>query len=140
MGIFSRKTEARGVDLARDIAPLCPDLYVSALRAGGKPVTDGNLDAAASFVAKNLALNAHGWFQATGDTAARDRFNREFNPEANDARGIQHVADEMIDFLWNWTSRCHPGLRDFVEQIKGTLVGRLADFGNALPADIWSSD
>lgn len=140
MGIFGRKARSPGVDAVRDIAPLYPDLYASALRASGKPATDGNLDSVASFVAMNLAINGQGWFQATGDMAARDLFNAKFNPEKNDARGIKHVADDMIDFLWGWNSRCHPGLRDFSVQIKGTLVGRLADFGDALPADIWSSD
>lgn len=99
---------------ARDIVAFYPALYTSALRAAGKPATEHNVEAVARLTAVNLALNAHGWFDALGDTGARSRFDAQFN--ANNQTPVWQVPDDMVDFLWAWTSRCHPGLRDFADQ------------------------
>jgi hypothetical protein len=85
----------------------------------------------------NLALNAHTWFDALGDSGARSRFDAQFNTTTNRTRTV-HVADDMVDFLWAWTSRCHPGLRDFADQMAKTIVSSASRFGDPLPADLWS--
>jgi hypothetical protein len=141
MGLFSKRAlsgKATSETAARDIAAFDPTLYTSALSAAGRSATEHNVEAVARLTAVNLALNAHGWFDALGDAGARSRFDAQFN--ANNKTPARHVPDDMVDFLWAWTSRCHPALRDFADQMVKTIVSSASRFGDPLPADLWSQE
>jgi hypothetical protein len=141
MGLFNKRAPSvkkPSETAVRDIAAFYPALYTSALRAAGKPATEHNIEAVAQLTAVNLALNAHGWFDALGDTSARSRFDAQFN--VNNQTSASQVPDAMVDFLWAWTGRCHPALRDFADQMVKTIVSSASRFGDPLPADLWSQD
>jgi len=142
MGLFSKRApsaKSTSGTAARDIPAFYPALYTTTLRTAGKSATEHNVEAVARLTAVNLALNAHNWFDALGDSGARSRFDAQFNPTANQARTV-HVPDDMVEFLWAWTSRCHPGLRDFADQMKKTIVSSASRFGDPLPADLWEQE
>lgn len=141
MSIFGKKASAssRGASIVsetRKISTLYPEFYISGLKAAGKPVTEHNVRAVAQLTSFNLALNAYRWFDALGDVSARRKFDTQFNEGNNQLRNV-HVPDDMIDFLWSWTSRIHPGLHNFVDSMAGTIVSSVAGHGDHLPADLW---
>jgi hypothetical protein len=119
---------------------LYPGFYTDALQYAGRSASEHNIKAVAQLTSKNLALNAQQWFRMLNDGGARSRFDTEFNPATNAEREPRaRLADDMIDFVWAWTPKCHAGLRDFVRQMPQTIAGSVAEHGDVLPEDLWTS-
>jgi hypothetical protein len=140
MPLFRRATVEPPKSAERDIPPLYTDFYRIALRAAGKPDSERNVLALAEFTAANLALNAHTWFQALGDPASQQRFTTRFDASKYRADQVVRVPDEMIDFLWAWSHRAHPGLRQFVDSMRDTIASKLTAYGDHLPLNLWQDE
>ena len=123
----------------RAVPQLHPTVYHEALRRAGKPVTEGAI-ALAEFAAWNLALNAHAWFQALGDTAAERRFDDRFNASNYKADRLGNVPDDMINFLWSWNPRVHAGLQEFAGMMSETIDRKLRKYGDVLPMEMWKDE
>lgn len=124
MGLFSWRAPQRQPQAGESpIPPLYPDLYRGAVAAAGPVLTAEQIDSAAQTMAANIALNARRWFAEFDDPAAASRFEAAFNEASNSARSpAARIPDEMIDFLWSWTPRCHESLRRLVKQMRGTML------------------
>lgn len=118
---------------------LYPDFYRTALREAGKPVSQENVVALAEFTAWNLALNAHQWFRVIGDQQAQAQFQTRFDSSNYDTYEIVRLAsvpDDMIDYLWAWNRRAHPGLHQFVDSLRNTIASKLSEYGDELPMNM----
>lgn len=143
MGIFSRSKQPPpqppSAPQPREIPQLNPAFYQAALVSAGKPVTPGNVAAIGGLTATNLALNANRWLDVVGTPAACADWNARFGPTGNDPARIVQRADEMIDFLWDFSPRLHPGLREFVDSMRETAASASQAFGDELPLDMWGA-
>ncbi|MYS18866.1 hypothetical protein GA0115240_101424 [Streptomyces sp. DvalAA-14] len=128
-----------GSNTPRDIAELLPDYYRGILFATGKPDTPDNIVALIELVGQMLTLNAMIWFGTVDDKAAEERFLEHFRGGGPTDRLI-NMVDDMIDFLWAWSPRCHEALRDFVREAQEVLTGpksQLWRHGDDLPMGLW---
>jgi hypothetical protein len=143
LGLFSRKSAAPPPppppNASRDIPPLYPAFYKRVLLEVGKPVTPENLIALANLTTANLALNAHRWMEAIGTPAERARWSQRFHADDPDLERLARRPDAMVDFLWEWNPRVHPGLREFVGNMERTLQDSAIKYGDQLPFDMWGA-
>jgi hypothetical protein len=127
---------------ASQVPAYYPLTYTSALEQAGKPVTDNNIDALARFTAWNIAINAwniainaEGWFHALGDGRAKGQFHERFQGSSV-PEPVGHLADQMIDFLWNWTPKCHDALHDFTNTLVPFLANHIRHMSDTLPENL----
>ena len=139
MAIFRREPAAQPTGLTqRSVPTFYPEFYRAALIRAGKPASEMNILALSEFTAANLALNAHLWFQALGDTVSQARFKVRFTAATYPAERLVSMPDDMIDFLWAWSPRVHGGLHQFVGSITDTIARKLKDYGDDLPMNLWN--
>lgn len=139
MAFFRREAAAPATALApRSVTTFYPEFYRAALARAGKPASEQNILALSEFTAVNLALNAHIWFQALGDSASQARFTARFTAAIYPVERLAAMPDDMVDFLWAWSPRVHGGLNEFVGSITDTIAGKLKDYGDDLPMNMWN--
>lgn len=124
----------------RTVPTLYPAFYHDHLRRAGKPLTKANVQALVRFTSWNLALNAHAWTRIVGDPGAFETFQLRFDGATYPDDRIEHMPDDMIDYLWAWDPRAHPGLHSFVDSMSGTIAEKLREYGDHLPMYLWKDD
>lgn len=106
----------------RDVPLLNPGFYQQILARVNLEVSPNNLTELAFRVSNMLRIGgAYRFFEQASDSYAQAQFDEVF-PQEGSRDNAALIADQMIDWLWEWDARSHAELRSLIPRIERILT------------------
>ncbi|MEV6926262.1 hypothetical protein AB0M46_17445 [Dactylosporangium sp. NPDC051485] len=106
----------------RDVPVLYPVYFMELLTTGGVPPTAENVARLVGRTAFMIGTQGAAYCAQLRDAAAFEIFLVNFARGGMPARRL-HLADDMVDWLWAWSARCHDDLRGRFVTWRADLLG-----------------